>query len=53
MGVYMYYVCPKVSITLERGDKVKCFRTANETLKISDSWKFGTKYFQVMHLIKV
>lgn len=53
MGVYMYFVCPKVSITLERSDKLKCFCTANETLKFSDNWKFRTKYFQVMHLIKV
>lgn len=53
MGVYMYYVCTKVLITVERGDKWKCFCTANETLKLSDSLKFRTKYFQVMHLIKV
>lgn len=53
MGVYMYYVCTKVLITVERGDKWKYFCTANETLKVSDNLKFRTKYFQVMHLIKV
>lgn len=53
MGVYMYYVCPKVLITLGRSDKLKCFHTANETLKLIDNCKFSTKYFQVMDLIKV
>lgn len=52
MGVYMYYVCTKVLITLKRSDKLKCFCTANETLKLIENWKFRTKYFQVMDLIK-
>lgn len=53
MGVYMYYVCTKLLITLERSDKLKCFCTANETLKLIENWKFRTKYFQAMDLIKV